>query len=69
MWDEFLVRIVQAVFALLLSWLGGGCTAAVPSAAIQNYPPSVEVQAVQNQTGEGPATANVGPLPQSQPSR
>ena len=67
MWDELLVRLVQAMLAVFLAWLGGGCTAAVPSAAIQNYPPSVSTTVQQAQADDG-SSANMGPqMPATQP--
>lgn len=67
MWNELLVRMVQAVLAVFLAWLGGGCTAAVPSAAVQNYPPSVSTTVQQSQADDG-SSANMGPqVPATQP--
>lgn len=60
MWNELLVKLVQALLTVLMVWLGGGCTAAVPSAAIRNYPPSVSTVVNQTQAGDG-SSALVGP--------
>lgn len=67
MWNELIVKLVQALLSVLLVWLGGGCTAAVPSAAIQNYPPSVTTTVHQAQADDG-STALVGPpVPATRP--
>lgn len=69
MWDELLVRIMQAVLSVLLAWLGVGCTAAVPSAAIQNYPPSVATTVTTVQADDGSEASVVPPQPATNPSK
>lgn len=60
MWSEVFIKLVQALLTALMVWIGGGCTAAVPSAAIQNYPPSVSTVVNQAQADDG-SSALVGP--------
>ncbi len=69
MWDELLVRILQASLAVFLAWLCGGCTAAVPSAAIQNYPPSVATTVTTVQADDGSAAFVGPPQPATNPSK
>lgn len=66
---DLIVKLVEALLALVLAWAGISCTAAVPSAAIQNYPPSTAVNVNAQQVDDG-STAAVNPqVPATQPSR